>query len=78
LRHVYISPGQTGYYGADPQVFERLKSVIEGGFDPIDFDLGRIVMAAVKRNDFWILPFPEFTPAMEERNREIITALKQV
>ena len=39
--------GQTGYYGADPEVFKRLKSVIEGGFDPVD--LGRIVLEAVLR-----------------------------
>ena len=65
----------TGYYGADPETFKRLKSVIEGGFDPVD--LGRIVRAAIERNDFWILPFPEFIPTMEERNAEVIAALKQ-
>jgi NAD(P)-dependent dehydrogenase (short-subunit alcohol dehydrogenase family) len=66
--------GATGYYGADPEMFKRLKSVIEGGFDPVD--LGRIVRGAVERNDFWILPFPEFIPTMEERNAEVVAALK--
>jgi NAD(P)-dependent dehydrogenase (short-subunit alcohol dehydrogenase family) len=67
--------GATGYYGADPETFKRLKSVIEGGFDPID--LGRVVRAAIERNDFWILPFPEFIPTVEQRNGEVIAALKQ-
>ncbi len=65
----------TGYYGADPETFKRLKSVIEGGFDPVE--LGRVVRDAVERNDFWILPFPEFVPTMEQRNGDVIAALKQ-
>lgn len=67
--------GETGYYGADPAVFKRLKSVIEGGFDPVD--LGRIVCEAVKRNDFWILPYPEFIPAIERYNAKVIAAMRQ-
>jgi NADP-dependent 3-hydroxy acid dehydrogenase YdfG len=65
--------GSTGYYGRDEEVFARLKSIIEGGFDPVD--LGRVVMEAVKRNDFWILPYPEFLPMMEKKNQEVIDAL---
>jgi NADP-dependent 3-hydroxy acid dehydrogenase YdfG len=65
----------TGYYGADPETFKRLKSVIEGGFDPVE--LGRVVLGAVKRNDFWILPFPEFIPTVEKYNGEVIAALRQ-
>jgi NAD(P)-dependent dehydrogenase (short-subunit alcohol dehydrogenase family) len=64
---------QTGYYGRDPEVFARLKSVIQDGFDPVD--LGRVVMEAVRRNDFWILPYPEFVPLMEKKNQEVIDAL---
>jgi len=67
--------GSTGYYGADPEVFKRLKAVIEPGIDPID--LGRIVLAAIRRNDFWVLPYPEFIPTLEKYNAEVITALKQ-
>jgi NAD(P)-dependent dehydrogenase (short-subunit alcohol dehydrogenase family) len=66
---------QTGYYGADPEMFKRLKSVIESGFDPVD--LGRIVLGAVKRNDYWILPYPEFIPTVEKYNAEVLTALHQ-
>lgn len=66
---------KTGYYGADEAVFKRLKSVIEGGFDPVD--LGRIVHEAVKRNDFWILPYPEFIPAIERYNTKVVAAMKQ-
>ncbi len=67
--------GRTGYYGADPEVFKRLKSVIESGFDPVD--LARIVLAAVRRNDFWILPYPEFVPTLEQYNAKVIAALRQ-
>jgi len=65
----------TGYYGADPEVFKRLKSVIESGFDPVD--LGRIVLGAVKRNDYWILPYPEFIPTVEKYNIDVVAALHQ-
>jgi selenocysteine-specific elongation factor len=67
--------GQTGYYGADPEVFKRLKSVIEGGIDPVD--LARIVLAAIRRNEFWILPYPEFIPMIEKYNAQVIAALRQ-
>jgi NAD(P)-dependent dehydrogenase (short-subunit alcohol dehydrogenase family) len=67
--------GDSGYYGADPETFNRLKAVIEGGFDPVA--LGRLVRDAIERDDFWILPFPEFIPTMEQRNGEVIAALNQ-
>lgn len=67
--------GQTGYYGADPEVFKRLKAVIEGGFDPVD--LARIVVGAIQRNDFWILPYPEFIPTIEQYNEQVLAALRQ-
>jgi NAD(P)-dependent dehydrogenase (short-subunit alcohol dehydrogenase family) len=66
--------GATGYYGADKKVFAMLKSVIEGGFDPVD--LGRVVLEAVQRNDFWILPYPEFIPTVEKDTEEVVAALK--
>ena len=56
-------------------MFKRLKSVIEGGIDPID--LGRIVLAAIRRNEFWILPYPEFIPMIEKYNAQVIAALRQ-
>ncbi len=67
--------GRTGYYGADPEVFKRLKSVIESGFDPVD--LARIVLAAVRRNEFWILPYPEFIPTLERYHKTVIAALRE-
>jgi hypothetical protein len=30
----------------------------------------------VARNDFWILPYPEFIPTLEKYNAEVIAALK--
>jgi NAD(P)-dependent dehydrogenase (short-subunit alcohol dehydrogenase family) len=65
----------TGYYGADPEVFKRLKAVIETGIDPLD--LARIVVAAVRRNEFWILPYPEFIPTLEKQHAEVIAALRR-
>jgi NAD(P)-dependent dehydrogenase (short-subunit alcohol dehydrogenase family) len=67
--------GNTGYYGADPEVFKRLKAVIESGIDPVD--LARIVLNAVRRNDFWILPYPEFIPTLQKYNEAVIAALRQ-
>jgi len=67
--------GNTGYYGADPEVFKRLKAVIEGGIEPVD--LARLVLAAIRRNDFWILPYPEFIPTLEKYNEQVIAALRQ-
>ncbi len=66
---------ETGYYGADPEIFARLKAVIAEGIDPVD--LGRIVLAAVRRNEFWVLPYPEFIPALEKCHAEVIAALRQ-
>jgi NADP-dependent 3-hydroxy acid dehydrogenase YdfG len=66
---------KTGWYGNDPVVFAHLKSVIETGIDPVD--LARIVMEAVKRNEFWILPYPEFVPTLEQYNAEVIAALQK-
>jgi NAD(P)-dependent dehydrogenase (short-subunit alcohol dehydrogenase family) len=66
---------ETGYYGADPERFKQLKAVIETGFDPVD--LARIVLGAIKRNDFWILPYPEFVPTVEEYNEKVVAALHQ-
>jgi NAD(P)-dependent dehydrogenase (short-subunit alcohol dehydrogenase family) len=66
---------KTGYYGADPEVFKRLKAVIEGGFDPVD--LGRIVMQAVRDNDFWILPYPEFIQTVEQSTGEVVAAMRK-
>lgn len=66
---------KTGWYGNDPAVFAHLKSVIETGIDPVD--LARIVMEAVKRNDFWILPYPEFVPTLEQYNAEVIAAMQK-
>ncbi|RKF23535.1 SDR family NAD(P)-dependent oxidoreductase [Altericroceibacterium spongiae] len=65
--------GKTGYYGADEAVFARLKSVIEGGFDPVD--LGRVAREGIERDQFWILPYPEFADGQKGRDEEIIEAM---
>jgi NADP-dependent 3-hydroxy acid dehydrogenase YdfG len=65
---------KTGYYGADPAVFAQLKSVIETGFDPVD--LGRVVMEAVRRDQFWILPYPEFIGTVEKNTAEVVASMK--
>lgn len=65
----------TGYYGADPEVFKQLKSAIDWGIDPVD--LARIALEGIRRNDLWILPFPEFIPTVEESNRLVMQALRR-
>ncbi|MEX2524789.1 MAG: SDR family NAD(P)-dependent oxidoreductase [Gammaproteobacteria bacterium] len=64
---------ETGYYGADEEVFKRLKSVIEVGLDPVD--LAEYVLAAVKNNDFWVIPYPEFRETLDDLHHEVIDAL---
>ena len=66
--------GKTGYYGADENVFAMLKSVIQDGYDPVD--LGRVVRDAVENDKFWVLPYPEFADGQQERNDEIIAAMR--
>lgn len=66
--------GATGYYGKDETVFAGLKQVIQDGFDPID--LGRIVREAVEEDRFWILPYPEFIAGQQERDEEILDAMR--
>ena len=65
--------GNTGWHGADPEVFKRLKSVIEPGKDPVA--LAEHVLKAVLNNDFYILPYPEFRGVLEESHRQVMTAL---
>ncbi|MFZ1988839.1 MAG: SDR family NAD(P)-dependent oxidoreductase [Alphaproteobacteria bacterium] len=67
--------GKTGYYGVDENVFAGLKRAIESGFDPVD--LGKVVRDAVKNNDFWILPYPEFVPVLEKNNKEVLDSMKK-
>ena len=64
---------ETGYYGADEQVFKRLKAVIEVGLDPVD--LAEYVLAAIRNNDFWVIPYPEFRETLDELHQEVIDAL---
>lgn len=64
---------ETGYYGADEEVFKRLKAVIEVGLDPVD--LGEFVLKAVRDNEFWVLPYPEFRETLDELHQEVIDAL---
>ena len=64
---------ETGYYGASEEVFKRLKSVIEVGLDPVD--LAKFVLKAIKNNDLYIIPYPEFKETLEELFQDVIDAL---
>jgi NAD(P)-dependent dehydrogenase (short-subunit alcohol dehydrogenase family) len=63
----------TGYYGADPERFKQLKSVIVGGMDPVD--LARHVLRAVKEDRFWVLPYPEVREQLLQAHQAILDAL---
>lgn len=64
---------RTGYYGADPEAFARLKKVIESGMEPET--LARHVLEGVIDNQFYILPYPEFHATLEDIHARVMGAL---
>lgn len=65
----------TGYYGADQQVMQRLKAVIEPGLDPVV--LGEKVLAAVLSNDLYVIPYAEFRDPLIELHHRVLAALPE-
>jgi NAD(P)-dependent dehydrogenase (short-subunit alcohol dehydrogenase family) len=63
----------TGYYGADPQVFARLKQVISVGMEPET--LARYVLKGVEADQLYILPYPEFRDTLEEIHARVMASL---
>lgn len=63
----------TGYYGADPEVFDRLKKVIEVGMEPET--LASFVLKGVEDDELYILPYPEFRETLEEIHARVMGAL---
>jgi NAD(P)-dependent dehydrogenase (short-subunit alcohol dehydrogenase family) len=63
----------TGYYGADPAMFAHLKRVIEVGMEPEM--LARHVLEGVEKDQFYILPYPEFRGTLEDIHARVMTAL---
>ena len=63
----------TGYYGADPEMFAHLKRVIEIGMEPET--LARYVLDAVEKDQFYILPYPEFRGTLEDIHERVMSAL---
>jgi len=63
----------TGYYGADPEVFARLKSIIAVGMEPET--LARYVVKGVEEDQLYILPYPEFRGTLEEIHDRVMSAL---
>ena len=63
----------TGYYGADPEAFARLKSVIEVGMEPET--LARYVLEGVQKDELYILPYPEFRDTLEDIHGRVMDAL---
>jgi len=64
---------ETGYYGPDPEVFKRLKAVIEPGLDPVV--LARHVLKGIRANDLYIMPYPEFRGTLEALFAQVLEAL---
>lgn len=64
---------KTGYYGANPEVFARLKKVIEVGMEPET--LARYVLTGVENDSFYILPYPEFRETLEGIHARVMDAL---
>ncbi len=63
----------TGYYGADPEMFAHLKRVISVGMEPET--LARYVVKGVEDDQLYILPYPEFRGTLEEIHERVMTAL---
>jgi NAD(P)-dependent dehydrogenase (short-subunit alcohol dehydrogenase family) len=63
----------TGYYGADPEVFARLKDVISVGMEPET--LARYVLEGVESDALYILPYPEFRETLEDIHTRVMDAL---
>lgn len=64
---------RTGWHGPDLEVFKRLKAVIAPGLDPVK--LAEHVLKAVRNNELYILPYPEFRSALEEIHEKVMSAL---
>jgi NAD(P)-dependent dehydrogenase (short-subunit alcohol dehydrogenase family) len=63
----------TGYYGADPEVFARLKEVISIGMEPET--LARYVLKGVEDDELYILPYPEFRQTLEDIHARVMDSL---
>jgi len=63
----------TGYYGANPEIFAYLKKVIEVGMEPET--LGRYVLKGVENDALYILPYPEFRETLEDIHARIMASL---
>jgi NAD(P)-dependent dehydrogenase (short-subunit alcohol dehydrogenase family) len=63
----------TGYYGADPEVFARLKQVISVGMEPET--LAKYVLEGVEQDKLYILPYPEFRETLEDIHQRVMSSL---
>jgi NAD(P)-dependent dehydrogenase (short-subunit alcohol dehydrogenase family) len=64
---------KTGCYGADPEVFSWLKTVIEAGMEPET--LASYVLKGVENDALYILPYPEFRETLENIHKRVMDAL---
>lgn len=64
---------KTGYYGADPEVFARLKQIISVGMEPET--LARFVLEGVEKDALYILPYPEFRETLEDIHAKVMASL---
>jgi NAD(P)-dependent dehydrogenase (short-subunit alcohol dehydrogenase family) len=63
----------TGYYGADPEVFARLKQIISVGMEPET--LAKYVLEGVEQDKLYILPYPEFRETLEDIHQRVMSSL---
>jgi NAD(P)-dependent dehydrogenase (short-subunit alcohol dehydrogenase family) len=64
---------KTGYYGADPEAFARLKQVIEVGMEPET--LAKYTLEGVRKDELYILPYPEFRETLKDIHERVMKAL---
>ncbi len=60
-------------YKFDDQVFESLKTIYSAGKDPVE--LAGETMAAMEKNQFYIIPYPEAGPMLRQHFDDILACL---
>jgi NADP-dependent 3-hydroxy acid dehydrogenase YdfG len=62
----------TGYV-VDEEVLQSLRTIYAAGMDPLE--LAQHVLNAIKRNDFYVIPYPEVRAGLEANFAAILAAL---
>jgi NADP-dependent 3-hydroxy acid dehydrogenase YdfG len=62
----------TGYV-VDDEVLQSLRTIYAAGMDPVE--LAEHVLTAIKRNDYYVIPYPEVRAGLEAQFAAVLAAL---